>query len=104
MGGLVGMERNLNLDTGDGRLARRNIAARAVELMKPFFHVVTPAQARQMLGTIRQVDAEKIGTTHARGRVLAEDLYSEVDLPHFHRAAMDGYAVSARDTFGASAS
>jgi molybdopterin molybdotransferase len=38
----------------------------------------------------------------ARGRILAEDLYSQVDLPHFHRAAMDGYAVKAKDTFGAS--
>jgi molybdopterin molybdotransferase len=36
--------------------------------------------------------------------VLAEDLYSAVDLPHFHRAAMDGYAVKAKDTFGASQS
>jgi len=35
---------------------------------------------------------------------LAEDLYSQVDLPHFHRAAMDGYAVKAKDTFGASQS
>jgi molybdopterin molybdotransferase len=35
---------------------------------------------------------------------LAEDLCSGVDLPHFHRAAMDGYAVKAKDTFGASAS
>jgi molybdopterin molybdotransferase len=35
---------------------------------------------------------------------LAEDLYSSVDLPHFHRAAMDGYAVKAKDTFGASQS
>jgi len=35
---------------------------------------------------------------------LAEDLYSAVDLPHFHRAAMDGYAVKAKDTFGASQS
>jgi molybdopterin molybdotransferase len=35
---------------------------------------------------------------------LAQDLYSSVDLPHFHRAAMDGYAVKAKDTFGASQS
>ena len=35
---------------------------------------------------------------------MAEDLYSQVDLPHFHRAAMDGYAVKAKDTFGASQS
>jgi len=45
-----------------------------------------------------------VATVRARSRVLAEDLYSQVDLPHFHRAAMDGYAVKAKDTFGASQS
>jgi hypothetical protein len=45
-----------------------------------------------------------MATVRARSRVLAEDLYSQVDLPHFHRAAMDGYAVKAKDTFGASQS
>ncbi len=47
---------------------------------------------------------EIVATVRARSRVLAEDLYSQVDLPHFHRAAMDGYAVKAKDTFGASQS
>ena len=50
------------------------------------------------------VTTERVPTVRARGRVLAEDLYSAVDLPHFHRAAMDGYAVKAKDTFGASQS
>ncbi len=50
------------------------------------------------------VGTERIPTIRARARVLAEDLYSSVDLPHFHRAAMDGYAVKAKDTFGASQS
>ncbi len=50
------------------------------------------------------METEKIGTTQARGRVVAENLYSRVDLPHFHRAAMDGYAVKAEDTFGAGTS
>ena len=50
------------------------------------------------------VGSERIPTVRARARVLAEDLYSSVDLPHFHRAAMDGYAVKAKDTFGASQS
>jgi molybdopterin molybdotransferase len=36
--------------------------------------------------------------------VLAADLVAPADLPHFHRANMDGYAVRAADTFGASAS
>ncbi|MDE0214308.1 MAG: molybdopterin molybdotransferase MoeA, partial [Deltaproteobacteria bacterium] len=51
---------------------------------------------------VSPVEAESVRTTEARGRVLAEDLYSQVDLPHFNRAGMDGYAVIARHTFGAS--
>src|SRR5262249_49283095 len=49
------------------------------------------------------VEAETLATIRGRARVLAQDLYSRVDLPHFNRAAMDGYAVKSRDTFGASA-
>ncbi len=72
--------------------------------MKAFFKVVTPQEARRLLLDVLPVASEIIGTTGARGRVVAEDLYSQVDLPHFHRAAMDGYAVKAQDTFGASTS
>lgn len=72
--------------------------------MKAFFKVVTPEEAKRIILEVNPVGTEKIETIRARGRVLAEDLYSQVDLPHFHRAAMDGYAVQARDTFGASAS
>jgi molybdopterin molybdotransferase len=72
--------------------------------LKAFFKVATPEDARRILLEVGPVGAEKIETTGARGRVLAEDLHSQVDLPHFHRAAMDGYAVMARDTFGASTS
>jgi len=69
--------------------------------LKAFFKVVTPEEARRLLLDTHAVGTEKIGTIQARGRVVAEDLYSRVDLPHFHRAAMDGYAVKAQDTFGA---
>ncbi len=72
--------------------------------MKAFFKVVAPEEARRILLEVGTVEAERIETTGARGRVLAEDLHSQVDLPHFHRAAMDGYAVMARDTCGASTS
>lgn len=72
--------------------------------MKSFFKVVTPAEAKRVLLGASPVGSEEIETVRARGRVLAEDLYSQVDLPHFHRAAMDGYAVRSKDTFGASAS
>jgi molybdopterin molybdotransferase len=72
--------------------------------VKAFFKVVTPEEARKAILRVSPVGTETIATRQARGRVLAEELHSPVDLPHFHRAAMDGYAVLARDTFGASAS
>ena len=66
--------------------------------------MVAPQEARQILLDVLPVGTETVATVRARSRVLAEDLYSQVDLPHFHRAAMDGYAVKAKDTFGASQS
>ncbi len=44
---------------------------------------------------------EKIGLEHALGRVLAEDVFSGIDVPGFDRAAMDGFAVTAENTFSA---
>src|ERR1043166_7599181 len=73
-------------------------------MAKAFFKVVAPSEARAILTDVAPVATESIETVRARGRVLAENLTSQVDLPHFARAAMDGYAVIARDTFGASAS
>ncbi len=46
--------------------------------------------------------AERLPLSRCGGRVLAEAVRAPRDLPPFHRAAMDGYAVRARDTFGAS--
>ena len=45
---------------------------------------------------------ETISLADAAGRVLAEDIASQVDVPHFTRAMMDGFAVVATDTSGAS--
>ena len=43
----------------------------------------------------------QVGLPDAAGRVLAADIVAERDVPPFDRAAMDGYAVVASDTFGA---
>ena len=40
--------------------------------------------------------------SEANGRVLASDVIAQGDVPPFSRAGMDGYAVRARDTHGAS--
>jgi molybdopterin molybdotransferase len=73
-------------------------------MAQTFFKVLAPREALNVLLTVNPVGTEQIPSVRARARVLAEDLRSAVDLPHFHRAAMDGYAVIAKDTFGASQS
>jgi molybdenum cofactor synthesis domain-containing protein len=59
---------------------------------------------RLVMDAGRPIDrAERVVLTEADGRVVAADVTATVDVPPFDRAAMDGYAVVAADTFGASA-
>jgi molybdenum cofactor synthesis domain-containing protein len=44
---------------------------------------------------------ERVALVDAGGRVVAADVVAAIDVPPFDRAAMDGYAVVAADTFGA---
>ena len=44
---------------------------------------------------------ERVALVDAGGRVVAADVVAAIDVPPFDRAAMDGYAVVAEDTFGA---
>jgi molybdopterin molybdotransferase len=66
--------------------------------------VLTVAQARErILERIVALDAEMTSLRAARGRVLAEDVRSDRDVPPFANSAMDGYAVRAIDVQHASA-
>ena len=69
-----------------------------------FFKVKTPDEVRSLLREVaRPLPAESVELSeNILGRILAEDVKSPVDLPGFERAIMDGFAVRARDTFGAS--
>jgi len=62
-------------------------------------------EARQILLSCVDADSylppEEIATTAARGRVTAAPVYARLSSPHYHSAAMDGYAVAAEATFGA---
>ena len=49
----------------------------------------------------RDASTEMVALENVLGRVLAKDLFSSVDVPGFDRAAMDGFAVTAEDTFHA---
>src|SRR6516225_12270328 len=46
--------------------------------------------------------SEVVALDEALGRVLAADVVSPVDVPSFDRSNVDGFAVVAEDTFGAS--
>ena len=59
---------------------------------------------RTILSRVRPVGVETVKFDQPLGRVLAEDVVSKVDVPPFDRSAVDGYAVRASDTFGASES
>jgi len=50
---------------------------------------------------IAALPAESVDLEQALGRVLAEDVQAEVDVPGFDRSNMDGFAVRAEDTYGA---
>lgn len=55
-----------------------------------------------IIANVKPLGSELVPFDRALGRVLAEDIISKVDVPPFDRAAVDGYAVRAADTFRAS--
>ena len=74
--------------------------------MSEFFTVRTPPDALELLNRnfTPRVRTEQIPTVDALDRVLAQSLTSPQDLPEFPRSTVDGYAVNAADTYGASGS
>lgn len=50
---------------------------------------------------VKEISDERISIDLAHNRVLAEDVISDIDVPHFRKSAMDGFTVVASDTFGA---
>lgn len=71
---------------------------------RELFNVLAPDDALRVLVAHLPpvVRTERVSLLAALDRVLAEDLHSPSDLPNFPRSTMDGYAVRAADTFGAS--
>ena len=72
--------------------------------MRPFGKTISIEEARAIIErAIHPIDRiEVLPLQQANGRVLAQDVVSSIDVPPFSRAAMDGYAVRAEDTAGAS--
>jgi molybdopterin molybdotransferase len=73
--------------------------------MPEFLTLLPPDQAREKLFSClaaSTVDSESIDVVHALGRFTVADTFAPHPLPDFLRTTVDGYAVRARDTFGAS--
>ena len=56
----------------------------------------------KVLSCVDVLEVEAVPILESQGQVLAEDIASHIDIPPLDNAAMDGYAVRADDTLGAS--
>jgi putative molybdopterin biosynthesis protein len=80
-------------------------AVRAAARQEQFLEVLSEAEARARLAAAFSPTprpAEAVPLAAALGRVLAEDVVAAVDVPGFDRSGVDGFALRAADTLGAS--
>ncbi|MFN8384037.1 MAG: gephyrin-like molybdotransferase Glp [Anaerolineales bacterium] len=73
--------------------------------MPEFLQLLPPEEARTLLFSHlpnRKTVHEQIETASSLGRITFEEIAAPHSLPEFSRSTVDGYAVRARDTFGAS--
>ena len=69
---------------------------------KEFRDLSTPEEAHDAIASLDlDPGVETVALDAADGRVLAERVDAGLDVPGFDRSALDGYALHARETFGA---
>ena len=93
-------ERNRPAATPELIAAVRNAARQ-----EQFLEVVSPQTARERFAQhldLAPVPAETVALAQALGRVLGVDVVAPIDVPPFDRSGVDGFAVRAADTVGAS--
>jgi molybdopterin molybdotransferase len=69
-----------------------------------FLKVLSVKEVIELIKGFHPLGTEIVTLDMACGRILAETVRAQEPVPHFRRATMDGYAVRAKDTFGASES
>ncbi|MBL8079335.1 MAG: molybdopterin molybdenumtransferase MoeA [Anaerolineales bacterium] len=72
--------------------------------MPEFLTLLPPDEAREKLLAHLPpptIDPESMDVSSALGRIIAADVFAPHPLPDFQRTTVDGYAVHAKDTFGA---
>ena len=72
-----------------------------------FFKVVSVNDARDLIknefGNYR-MGSEEVSLVQAQGRVLSDDVVSDINVPEFDRSTVDGYAIQVEDSHGATES
>jgi molybdopterin molybdotransferase len=70
--------------------------------MSRFLTVIPVAEAVAVAKTIAPAQTiERVPIEQSLGRVLAEDIFADTDIPGFNRSVVDGFAVRSADTTGA---
>lgn len=72
--------------------------------MKPFLNLKSVDEVRELIFNMPILESEVVKLEDASGRYLSRPFYAPANLPGFARATMDGFAVQARDVFGATES
>lgn len=80
----------------------KNRTGNLASMTKEFFSVTPVERVFEYISSFEPVGTETIPLLEATGRILAGEVVSGIDIPGFDRSTMDGYAVRAADTFGAS--
>ena len=70
--------------------------------MKGFFKVQTPEELYKKLDRFKALAFERVNIEDSLHRVLSEPIISPINLPEFRRSTVDGFALKAKDTYGAS--
>ena len=69
-----------------------------------FFKVKTTEEVLDLVQGFQPVGEETLSLDRVFGRVLSKDIVAPEDLPGFPRTSVDGYAIRAKDSFGATES
>ncbi len=73
---------------------------------REFYDLLTVADAGESLLKLlsRLTETEEVSLLDALGRIVAAEITAKEDIPGFARSTVDGYAIRAKDSFGASQS
>ena len=68
-----------------------------------FLETISVAEFKAILESIPKLifEEELVRIEESFNRTISRDIVSSIDVPHFRKSRMDGYAVIAEDTFGA---